>query len=224
MHGAVTPAVALFWIAQPEFKAIMPTVFPNGILLNSGLNGQHRGYDAPIVGYKANSCSNLWGMMAKTAIHEISVSERYPFMWVDPSGSACWLPTRHGRRPKKRTDFGSIPTFLRWKFAPNQCLGFLHHDGGYDEKGLWAYEPVANANVEYAPKPVFIPRSREWMDSSLRTMYRCQWGSSYRPWMDSNQIYWGVWFGGRFVWNQTAEAKEARVTPKVREKEQNHGS
>jgi hypothetical protein len=195
--GQVTRAQAFTEMQNPAFRKNYADLFPHGLYLNSGLYGQQRGYSMSIQSYKAPGIRDLWGLLGKTAIWDVRVDPVYPTMWVSPHSRIFVIRDM-------LTDWGSIPTVLKWRFDPCECLWFLFHDEGYASHGLWE---VVSAQGEDR----FCKLSRAWLDDGLYEGYLCQW----RMWNSlsrAHQIWAGVRLGGSLPWKNHGTVRQAIQT------------
>lgn len=96
---------------------------------NSGQNGQSKGYDSYVCRYQ----KRLWGLLQPKAIIKVELAEKPEERLFYVAEDGTWYqPNR-----SYESDWGSIPPALQPIIPKDRYLGFLFHDSGYMEEGLW---------------------------------------------------------------------------------------
>jgi hypothetical protein len=168
-------------MSNPKYLSDLP-ITPYGRFLNPQ-------------GYKAPWHHNIKQMLIFTkAIFEFTSDPNAPITFED-SNYNQWRTNNHFF-----TDWGSIPIILQPIIPKDIYLGYLFHDSGYGEHGLWIKKCGKN-NFEF--KELTIKEVNELLYQMM--MSQNAWKITATTVYDTLQVV------GRFAWNNAQEKRKTFV-------------
>ena len=129
-----------------------------GEFLNDGLEGRYCGYRMDLTGY----IKRHWWSAAVPQYHfQLDHLKPLTFKAGVKTATVLGVPSGTLIQPCKyyNSDWGSVPSFLWWMYAPERFISWLFHDSAYEfhyvwiclpDGAIWKKLPITRAQADWA--------------------------------------------------------------------------
>ena len=118
-----------------------------GFFLNDGMDGKAFGFRCDKFGFRHH-----W-FWADVPLYHFQLDAMQPLTYVvgRQAANKAGLPQGTEMQPCKKydTDYGSVPTWLWWRYSPDRFISWLFHDSCYQFHYIWIRLPTSALWIQH---------------------------------------------------------------------------